>query len=369
MYFKQLIVCMVIAFVCLVGCAPSGVQQGGSNVYVHGGETHIDIGNEDMNVFPSVKKAAKYMAHNIDNQFGTSNKSIVFGFFTTLEKKNRSLLCEKLEEYLKTYLKCKQTIDYERYLKLKKYWAAVGSYGLIKDDTIRMYLNTAHCLVTGTLVLKKHKNVIDILVVGTDSLSGEQLFSTEAALDYSNPDIRDAWGKMSERSDNVIHGHSQISEYGSTNIPQRTLQSDNMLHTSQQMPVRSINSQRSPRNCPGQDDITSYATGYGKNEPMAYHAARVLCDLNFVREYVPPRIVEHTNIKDFEMAKHVVEQRLEGWVPPGIKHEYQHELKHPIKPTNDGKYKSIVGCWLNAYKLDEWVQTQAVAAGLTLKNP
>ena len=294
MNYKQLIVCLLVVFVCVTGCVSVPVKEG-----------------PRVKPFSSVKEAAKFMASDIDKKFQSSNKSIVFGFFTTLDEKNCSLLCKQLEEYLRIYLKCKQTINYEKYLKLKQYWATIGSYDLVKNEAIKMYLNTAHCLVTGTLVLKEHNNVIDILVTGNDSLTGTQLFSTEAALDYSNPDIRQAWEEK---------------------------------------------------------ELVEYGTGFAQNESMAYQAAKILCGLDFVKRYVPARIVEKTTINDKEIASHIVEQHLEGWVHPGIGYEDEDQLKIPIKQTRSGKYKATIECKLKQSQLDEWVQTQAAAAGLTLKN-
>jgi hypothetical protein len=342
MYFKQLIVCMVIAFVCLAGCAPSGVQQGRSKKYEHFGRTDFETTDEYVKIFPSVREVSRYLAQDIENKFSTSNKSIVFGFFTTLEKKNRSLLCEQLEHFLRNYLNCKQSIDYETYQKLKKYWSTVGSYGLIQDESIKMFLNTAHCLVTGMLVLEKNRNIINILINGNDSLSGDKLFSTEAALDYSHPDIKRAWDTISAQSDNTIHENRTIPGMRRLELAQRSYQDKTLV---------------------------GFGTGYGENELMAYQAAKVLCGLDFVTRYVPARIAEKTTIKDKEIASHIVKQNLKGWVPPGIDYEYKHQLEVPIKQLRPDRYEATVGGKLKQSRLDEWVQTQAVAAGLTLKNP
>jgi len=357
MYYKQLIASILIIFLCLTGCtAPSGVQVGRSTVHEHSARRDFEGVGEHIKIFPSVREVSRYLSQDILSKLNAHDKTVVFGFFTTLDKKNRSLLCEQLEQFLRNQLDYSQTIDYETYLKLKEYWGAIGSYGLATDDSIKMYLNTAQILITGTLILEKNQKLIHVLINANDSLSGEKYFSSQAALDYSNPDIRDAWHSMSSQPDNTIHGNRQMPVYKNKN---------------RQVPIyKNLQIAKGPSQHLSYNDeeLIGYGTGYGENEAMAYIAAKTLCSAYFVEQHVAARLSQIVEVEGATAKNHILKKNFEGRVPPGIQYEFQHNLKNPIKRKENGTYEATVEGKLKQSKLDEWIQIRAVAAGLKLKK-
>lgn len=75
-------------------------------------------------------------------------------------------------------------------------------------------------------------------------------------------------------------------------------------------------------------------TGCGKRRYLAYRAAQVLINEGFVRGYVSPWLKANT-VLGSEEVNILITERLEGWVPPGIKYT----------PENEAKYFPDNGLW------------------------
>jgi len=143
---------------------------------------------------PLMLKIATKIAQEIEKSYiKDKHGPMIVGYFTELNGYEQNHLCTQLESSLRNVLKCPQKIDFDAYIRLQKYWKMVKKDSFDPGHAIKGLLEDAHCLVSAQLILYKNEKVISALIFGHDTQTGTQLLSANATIDYSDPDIKDAW--------------------------------------------------------------------------------------------------------------------------------------------------------------------------------
>ena len=122
----------------------------------------------------------------------------------------------------------------------------------------------------------------------------------------------------------------------------------------------SIISEEHVQNFQNNKYIFQSSKGYGVNKEMAYTAARLLCNLELVKNYIPASLKR--NLKNASDINKIMSEYLQAWNPPGIEFDTQDKIKI-VKVTN-GKYEAPITCKIKKSKLDEWVKIHALELGL-----
>jgi hypothetical protein len=93
-------------------------------------------------------------------------------------------------------------------------------------------------------------------------------------------------------------------------------------------------------------------TGRGERRCLAYRIAQILIDYGFVRKYVSPWLEANTDFTKNEINTMITE-RLEGWVPPGIRYTPENETQYY---REEGKWCTKVTGKLDRNSFNNWIR-------------
>ena len=246
--------------------------------------------------------------------------SIIVTYFMTLQSDKRNMCCKRLETYIRGDLPIIQAIDCDKLKQISRYFDLPPEI-FKRDYATRGLMADARFIVTARLDLQKNNKKIFIILDCRETLYGTTIFSSRVALSFRDKDIQEAWNTPAPFCEfKVFADKSQM--------------------------------------------VSAKETGRGKDKYSSKIAAEVLVKKAFVEKYVRPWIEAYTLLTKDEVESIVTIERLQGWVPLGIKYRILNN-----EQGTDGLWSATVIGEMSKIDFNDFVAKEAVKLQQTQPIP